>query len=142
MVARYWFEELAGIACRVEIASEFRYRKFFVPEDCLFVTISQSGETADTLAALKLAKELGYMASLSICNVPGSSMVRESDIAMMTRQGRDWCGIHQSIYHPVDSIVDAGDGHWPSYGYDPGQESSVVSALRNLPHIPKHPGAE
>lgn len=72
MVARYWFEELAGIPCRVEIASEFRYRKFFVPEDCLFVTISQSGETADTLAALKLAKELGYMASLSIGNIFGN----------------------------------------------------------------------
>ena len=89
MVARYWFEELAGIPCRVEIASEFRYRKSFVPDSSLFVTISQSGETADTLAALRLAKEQGYMASLSICNVPGSSMVRESDMALMTRAGAE-----------------------------------------------------
>ena len=89
LVARYWFEELAGIPCRVEIASEFRYRKFFVPDNCLFITLSQSGETADTLAALKQAKEQGYMASLSICNVPGSSMVRESDIALMTRAGAE-----------------------------------------------------
>lgn len=87
MVARYWFEEVAGIPCQVEIASEFRYRGHVTPEDCLFVTISQSGETADTLAALKEAKRLGYMASLSICNVPESSLVRESDLVLMTRAG-------------------------------------------------------
>lgn len=87
MVARYWFEELAGIPCAVEVASEFRYRKHVVPEGSLFVTISQSGETADTLAALMLAKEIGFEASLSICNVPESSLVRESDLALMTRAG-------------------------------------------------------
>src|SRR5690606_20642664 len=69
MVARYWLESLAGISCNVEIASEFRYRKSFVPPKSMVVTISQSGETADTLAALRLAKELGYLGSLSICNV-------------------------------------------------------------------------
>ena len=88
MVARNWFEDM-GIPCRVEIASEFRYRKAFVPDDCLFVTISQSGETADTLAALRLAKEQGFKHSLTICNVPGSSMVRESDMAFMTRAGAE-----------------------------------------------------
>ncbi len=89
MVARYWLEQYAGISCNVEIASEFRYRKSFVHPDSLLVTISQSGETADTLAALRLAKEQGYMASMTICNVPGSSLVRESDLAFMTKAGAE-----------------------------------------------------
>jgi glucosamine--fructose-6-phosphate aminotransferase (isomerizing) len=89
LVASYWLEEIAGVRSRVEIASEFRYRKFVVPDNCLFVTISQSGETADTLAALRLAKEKGYMTSLAICNVPGSSLVRESDLSFMTRAGAE-----------------------------------------------------
>ncbi|MCI7719349.1 MAG: glutamine--fructose-6-phosphate transaminase (isomerizing) [[Pasteurella] aerogenes] len=87
MVARYWFEALAGVSCDVEIASEFRYRKFVTRPNSLLVTLSQSGETADTLAALRLAKEKGYMAAMTICNVAGSSLVRESDLAFMTRAG-------------------------------------------------------
>lgn len=87
MVARYWFESLAGVSCDVEIASEFRYRKFVTRPNSLLITLSQSGETADTLAALRLAKEKGYMAVLTICNVAGSSLVRESDLAFMTRAG-------------------------------------------------------
>ena len=87
MVARYWFESLAGVSCDVEIASEFRYRKFVTRSNSLLITLSQSGETADTLAALRLAKEKGYMAALTICNVAGSSLVRESDLAFMTRAG-------------------------------------------------------
>jgi len=87
MVALYWLESLAGVSCNIEIASEFRYRKSFVPKNALLVTISQSGETADTLAALRLAKDIGYQASLVICNVDGSSLVRESDLAFMTRAG-------------------------------------------------------
>jgi len=87
LVARYWMEDIAGIPCNVEVASEFRYRKHFVAPDTLFVTISQSGETADTLAALKEAKKLGYVHSLAICNVPESSIVRESDSNLMTRAG-------------------------------------------------------
>ena len=87
MVARYWLESIAGVACDVEIASEFRYRKFVTRPNSLLVTISQSGETADTLAALRLAKEKGYMAALTICNVSSSSLVRESDLAFMTRAG-------------------------------------------------------
>ncbi|MCT8553562.1 glutamine--fructose-6-phosphate transaminase (isomerizing) [Glaesserella parasuis] len=87
MVARYWFESIAGVACDVEIASEFRYRKFVTRPNSLLVTISQSGETADTLAALRLAKESGFMAAMTICNVASSSLVRESDFAFMTRAG-------------------------------------------------------
>ncbi|MET3453625.1 MULTISPECIES: glutamine--fructose-6-phosphate transaminase (isomerizing) [Pseudomonas] len=89
MVARYWLEELAGIPCQVEVASEFRYRKVVVQPDSLFVTISQSGETADTLAALRNAKELGFLASLAICNVGISSLVRESDLTLLTQAGRE-----------------------------------------------------
>ncbi|MEH6368338.1 MAG: glutamine--fructose-6-phosphate transaminase (isomerizing), partial [Pseudomonas marincola] len=92
MVARYWLEELAGIPCQIEVASEFRYRKVVVQPDTLFVSISQSGETADTLAALRNAKDLspgngGYLASLAICNVGISSLVRESDLTLLTLAG-------------------------------------------------------
>ena len=86
-VARYLIEQLANIPCSVEIASEFRYRSPVVPRNTLFVTISQSGETADTLAALRLAKQAGYLSSLAICNVPESSLVRESELVMLTRAG-------------------------------------------------------
>ena len=89
MVSRYWFESLAGIPCDVEIASEFRYRKSAVRRNSLMITLSQSGETADTLAGLRLSKELGYLGSLAICNVPGSSLVRESDLALMTNAGTE-----------------------------------------------------
>lgn len=88
-VAKYWIEELLGIAVNVEIASEFRYRKHVVKNNTLFVTLSQSGETADTLAALRLSKELGYYKSLAICNVDGSSLVRESDLVFLTKAGRE-----------------------------------------------------
>lgn len=87
LVSRYWFESLAGIPCDVEIASEFRYRKSVVRKNSLLITLSQSGETADTLGALRLSKKLGYLGSLAICNVPGSSLVRESDLALMTKAG-------------------------------------------------------
>jgi len=87
LVARYWIEQLCRLPCSVEIASEYRYRSPVVPKGTLFVTISQSGETADTLAALRAAKELGYVSTLAICNVPESSMVRESELVMMTRAG-------------------------------------------------------
>jgi glutamine---fructose-6-phosphate transaminase (isomerizing) len=87
LVARYWIEQLCRLPCTVEIASEYRYRSPVVPENTLFVTISQSGETADTLAALRAAKEMDYISTLAICNVPESSMVRESDLVMMTRAG-------------------------------------------------------
>ncbi|MGX3021496.1 glutamine--fructose-6-phosphate transaminase (isomerizing) [Ursidibacter sp. B-7004-1] len=87
MVARYWFESIAGVSCDVEIASEFRYRKFVTRPNSLLITLSQSGETADTLAALRLAKKSGFMAAMTICNVASSSLVRESDFAFMTKAG-------------------------------------------------------
>ena len=97
MVARYWLEKLAGLPTQVEVASEYRYREVVVPENTLFVTLSQSGETADTLAALRYAKSRadsldehggqGYLGSLAICNVPGSSLTRESDLSLMTQAG-------------------------------------------------------
>ncbi|OON40264.1 glutamine--fructose-6-phosphate aminotransferase [Izhakiella australiensis] len=89
MVARYWFEALAGVPCDVEIASEFRYRRSAVRKNSLLITLSQSGETADTLAALRLSNELGYLGSLAICNVAGSSLVRESSLALMTKAGTE-----------------------------------------------------
>ncbi|EGV28013.1 Glucosamine--fructose-6-phosphate aminotransferase (isomerizing) [Thiorhodococcus drewsii AZ1] len=87
LVARYWIESIAGVPCQVEVASEYRYRAHVVPERALFVTISQSGETADTLAALRQAKASGYTATLAICNVPESSLVRESDLVFLTHAG-------------------------------------------------------
>lgn len=89
MVAKYWLESLVGIPCSVEIASEYRYRDFKVPDDTLFVSISQSGETADTLAALRKAKTLNYLTTLAICNVETSTLVRESDFALLTRAGAE-----------------------------------------------------
>ncbi|VAW75431.1 Glutamine--fructose-6-phosphate aminotransferase [isomerizing] [hydrothermal vent metagenome] len=87
LIARHWMESIAGIPCSVEVASEFRYRKPVVRNSSLIVTISQSGETADTLAGLQEAKRLGFGQSLSICNVPESSLTRESDLVLMTRAG-------------------------------------------------------
>ncbi len=86
-VGKYWLESLAGVTCQVEIASEYRYRKVAVPPNTLFLTLSQSGETADTLEALRIAKQSGYVGSLTICNSAHSSMVRESDLTMMTQAG-------------------------------------------------------
>lgn len=86
-VGKYWIEALANVPCQVEIASEYRYRHVVVPPNTLFVTLSQSGETADTLEALRMAGELGYLGTLTICNSPHSSMVRESDLVMMTQAG-------------------------------------------------------
>lgn len=86
-VGKYWLESLAGVPCQVEIASEYRYRQVVVPKNTLFVTLSQSGETADTLEALRMAKASDYLGSLTICNSAHSSMVRESDLVMMTQAG-------------------------------------------------------
>jgi glucosamine--fructose-6-phosphate aminotransferase (isomerizing) len=86
-VGKYWIEAIAGVPTQVEIASEYRYRHVVVPPKTLFVTLSQSGETADTLEALRMAKDLGYIGTLTICNSAHSSMVRESDLVMMTQAG-------------------------------------------------------
>ena len=87
LVAKYWIEQICRISCTVEIASEFRYRNPVVTDNALFVAVSQSGETADTLAALRLAKEQGYLSQLAICNAPESSLVRESELSLLTRAG-------------------------------------------------------
>lgn len=87
LVARYWIEDQAQIPCTVEVASEYRYRTVVVPKNTLLITISQSGETADTLAALRFAKDQGYLATLAICNVAGSSLVREADWRLLTHAG-------------------------------------------------------
>ncbi|RIY33501.1 glutamine--fructose-6-phosphate transaminase (isomerizing) [Psittacicella hinzii] len=87
LVAKYWIEDFAGISCDVEIASEYRYRKAVTRKNSLIITMSQSGETADTLAALRKAKESGFLGSMTICNVPSSSIVRESDLSYITRCG-------------------------------------------------------
>ena len=87
MVAKYWIESMAGLACQVEVASEYRYRQAVVPEDTLLITLSQSGETADSLAALRHIDKTKLAASLAICNVASSSLVRESDIVLLTQAG-------------------------------------------------------
>ena len=134
MVARYWLEEWAGVSCNVEIASEFRYRKSHVFENSLLVTISQSGETADTLAALRLAKEMGYMASLTICNVPGSSLVRESDMSYMMKAGAE-IGVASTKAFTVQLagllMLAGAIGHHNALGAE--KEAQLVSALQSLP---------
>jgi glucosamine--fructose-6-phosphate aminotransferase (isomerizing) len=139
MVARYWLEEYAGVSCNVEIASEFRYRKSHVLPNSLLVTISQSGETADTLAALRLAKELGYLGSLTICNVAGSSLVRESDLAFMTRAGTE-IGVASTKAFTTQLIglamlvLSIGKYHGSNgNGLKESEQQEMVNALRSLP---------
>ena len=136
MCARYWFESHTGIPCNVEVASEFRYRNPVVPDDCLFVTISQSGETADTLAALMQAKERNYLGSLAICNVPESSLVRESDLMLMTHAGPE-IGVASTKAFTTQLValmllvVAVGKHH----GMSSEKEAEIVTALNNLPGL-------
>ncbi|MCG7498657.1 glutamine--fructose-6-phosphate transaminase (isomerizing) [Vibrio sp. Of7-15] len=134
LVARYWFEQWSGVSCNVEIASEFRYRKSHVFKNSLLVTISQSGETADTLAALRLAKEMGYMASLTICNVPGSSLVRESDMAYMMKAGAE-IGVASTKAFTVQLagllMLVGAIGRYKTLTNE--QEAQMVAALQSLP---------
>jgi glucosamine--fructose-6-phosphate aminotransferase (isomerizing) len=134
-VAKYWFESIAGVSCDVEIASEFRYRKFVTRPNSLLITISQSGETADTLAALRLAKEKGFMAAMTVCNVAGSSLVRESDFAFMTRAGTE-IGVASTKAFTTQLVallllVTALGKQKQTI--TPAQESDIVSALQQLP---------
>ncbi|PLV62378.1 glutamine--fructose-6-phosphate transaminase (isomerizing) [Erwinia sp. B116] len=134
MVSRYWFESLAGVPCDVEIASEFRYRKSAVRKNSLLITLSQSGETADTLAALRLSKELGHLGSLAICNVAGSSLVRESDLALMTKAGTE-IGVASTKAFTTQLTVllmlVAKVGRLK--GMDPQVEHDIVHGLQALP---------
>ena len=133
-VARYWIEDLVGIPCQVEIASEFRYRKIAVLPNTLFVTITQSGETADTLAALRIAKEAGYFATLTICNVPTSSTVRESDLAVMLQVGTE-VGVASTKAFTAQLInlllLTLLLGRRRGLAAD--QEAKIVAGLRQLP---------
>ncbi len=134
LVARYWMEAIAGLPCNVEVASEYRYRRHVVPEAALFVTISQSGETADTLAALRLAKESGYATTLAICNVPESSLVRESDLVLLTRAGPE-IGVASTKAFTTQLIalllltVNLGRYH----RLDPAEEERMVALMRSVP---------
>ncbi len=134
MVARYWMEDIAGLPCNIEVASEFRYRKHVVLPGTLFVTISQSGETADTLAALKEAKHLGYAHTLAICNVPESSIVRESESTLMTRAGPE-IGVASTKAFTTQLaallllVVALGRRH----GLSAEDEAKIVQELEQLP---------
>ncbi|HET8700698.1 MAG TPA: glutamine--fructose-6-phosphate transaminase (isomerizing) [Nitrococcus sp.] len=134
LVARYWCEGHAGVPCDVEVASEFRYRAHVLAPATLFVTISQSGETADTLAALREAKDKGYLATLAICNVPESSLVRESDLVLMTRAGPE-IGVASTKAFTTQLaallmlVIAIGRRHKLSAA----REAAFVQALRRLP---------
>ncbi|MBA2492967.1 MAG: glutamine--fructose-6-phosphate transaminase (isomerizing) [Gammaproteobacteria bacterium] len=135
LVARAWFEGLAGIPCQVEIASEFRYRKHVVLPGTLFITISQSGETADTLAALSLAKaQHQYVGALAICNVPESSLVRESELVLMTRAGAE-IGVAstKAFTTQLTALLLVAILVGRRHALDISTEASMVEQLRQLP---------
>ncbi|MGY0219460.1 glutamine--fructose-6-phosphate transaminase (isomerizing) [Endozoicomonadaceae bacterium StTr2] len=140
MVARYWLEELAGIACSVEIASEYRYRKAVIPANTLLVTVSQSGETADTLAAMRsIRNQTNCIGTLAVCNVPGSSLVRESDLSLMTHAGPE-IGVASTKAFTSQLVgfllltVVLGRRH----GLSAQAENQLVAELKRLPSYIRH----
>ncbi len=134
LVAKYWVEALTGLICQVEIASEWRYRTVAVAPNTLFLTISQSGETADTLAALRQSKSLGYLGSLCICNVPNSSLVRESDLCLMTEAGTE-IGVAstKAFTTQLADLLMFAMALGKYHGLTPERESELVQALHDLP---------
>lgn len=136
LVARYWMEQFAGLPCSVEIASELRYRKVAVLKDTLLVAISQSGETADTLAALRSATDKHYLASLCLCNVPNSSLVRESDYCLMIQAGLEVCVASTKAF--TNQLVDllllviALGKH---NGLPEAEQQELIRALRSVPEV-------
>jgi glucosamine--fructose-6-phosphate aminotransferase (isomerizing) len=134
MIARYWMESIAGVSCSVETASEYRYRQPVVRDDTLFVTLSQSGETADTLAALREALRFGVAHSLAICNVPESSLTRESELVLMTRAGPE-IGVASTKAFTTQLaalmmlVIALGRRH----RLDEAGESALVAQLESLP---------
>ena len=136
MVARYWMEEIAGITCNVEVGSEFRYRKHVVKPGSLFVSISQSGETADTLAALKEAKKLGFIHTLAICNVPESSIVRASDSCLLTRAGPE-VGVAstKAFTTQLVALLLLVLGLGRKQGLSKQREQEIVQSLESLPKV-------
>ncbi|MBO6010066.1 MAG: glutamine--fructose-6-phosphate transaminase (isomerizing) [Ruminobacter sp.] len=140
LMAREWFESLAGLPTDVEIASEFRYRKSITQKNTLFVTLSQSGETADTLAAVRIAKQKGYAHTLCICNVPGSSLVRESELVFLTRAGREICVASTKAFTTqlVSLLLLVGSIGVVKGTISPEEEKNYVDSLRKLaPSIEK-----
>ena len=136
LIAKYWIESMCRIPCRVEIASEYRYRNPVVIKNTLFVVISQSGETADTLAALRAAKEAEYISTLTICNVPESTMVRESDLVMLTKAGPE-IGVASTKAFTTQlsalSLLTIVIGR--RFGLDEEKEKDMVNQLLELPTL-------
>ncbi len=135
MVAKYWIESLVGIPCMVEVASEFRYRTVVLPKGTLLVTLSQSGETADTLAALREVKDR-VLGTLAICNVPGSSLVRESDLALMTNAGPE-IGVAstKAFTSQLVALMLTTLALGRRHGVLPGTEAQIINALKGLPEL-------
>jgi glutamine---fructose-6-phosphate transaminase (isomerizing) len=135
-VARYFIEQICRLPCWVDIASEFRYRNPVVPKNTLFVSISQSGETADTLAALRLAKQEGYLSTLAICNVPESSLVRESELVMLTRAGPEIGVASTKAFTTqlaaLNMLVIALGKH---HGVDREREHQLIDRLIEIPRL-------
>jgi glutamine---fructose-6-phosphate transaminase (isomerizing) len=136
MIARYYIEQWARVPCAVEVASEYRYRQPVVPADTLFVAISQSGETADTLAALREAKRLGYLGALVICNVPESSLVREADMVLMTRAGPE-IGVAstKAFTTQLAALALFGVALAHHRGMSPEKEAQAVKLLAHVPDM-------
>ena len=136
LIAKYGIESVTSLPVNVEVASEFRYRKVVVQPDTLIITISQSGETADTLAALRKAKEIGFEHSLAICNVPESSLVRESELSMMTRAGPE-IGVAstKAFTTQLVAILLLITVLARRFGFPAETEAKVVEQLRHLPGI-------
>ena len=136
MVAKYWIEKYAQIPCQVEVASEYRYRHTVLAKNTLLITISQSGETADTLAALRKAKEQGLLASMTVCNVPGSSLVRESDLCLMTNAGPE-IGVAstKAFTTQLTALLLLTVALAKRNGMNEEQEAEIVSALHQLPGL-------
>jgi glucosamine--fructose-6-phosphate aminotransferase (isomerizing) len=136
MVAKYWFESWANIACSVEVASEFRYRKVVVPNNSLIVTISQSGETADTLAALRKAQTQSYLSSLTICNVPNSALIRESELNLLTEAGTE-IGVAstKAFTTQLVALQLLGILLGRRKGLSEELEAEMVAALKQLPNL-------
>ncbi len=136
LVARYWLEGFAGIPCTVEVASEYRYRHVVVPEGTLFLAVSQSGETADTLAALREGRNHGYLGALAICNVPESSLVRESDLVLMTRAGPE-IGVAstKAFTTQLAALALLAIELARLNGIDPARYAELVGELATLPRV-------
>lgn len=136
LIAAQWLERWVGISCQVDVASEFRYRPHIIHPNTLFITLSQSGETADTLEALRQAKTEDYAATLTICNVPGSTMVRESDFVLLTRAGPE-IGVAstKAFTTQLTVLLLLTSFLGLSHGWDEKQNAACLSELRSLPKL-------